>query len=115
VVVAHFKVIEPAGLAEIGQERCPLLLQRRDGGVDVFGRGIQAELRYSGGHLSALVADHDVKFIDEAHGDSALIFSNQRGKPLIKDMSNSRLAEWKACCFASDCDGSAGGDNWPTT
>jgi hypothetical protein len=67
--------------------------------VDIVGRGIQAELRYSGGHLSALVADYNVKFIDAAHGDSALIFSNRRCKPLIKDTSNSRLAEWKACCL----------------
>jgi hypothetical protein len=64
--------------------------------VEVFGRGIPTELRYSGGHLSALVADYDVKFIDAAYGDGALIFSNRRCKPLIKDTSNSRLAEWKA-------------------
>jgi hypothetical protein len=47
--VARFKVIEPAGLAEIGQERCPLLLQCCDGGVDVVGLRIQAELRYRAG------------------------------------------------------------------
>src|SRR5262249_38257004 len=77
----------------------PLLLQRRDGGVDVVGRGIQAELRYSGGHLSALVADYDVQFIDAGHCDSGLIVLNQRFKTFVKNKSKSCLAEWKAYCF----------------
>jgi hypothetical protein len=85
------------------------LLQRGDGDVDVVGRRIQAELRYSGGHLSALVADHDIKFIDTVHGDSALIFSNQNCKPFIKDTSN----EMESILLVPDRDGSAAGDNWP--
>src|SRR5262249_9895269 len=68
-VVAHLEVVERAGLGEVAEKSRSLLLQRRDGGVDVVGRRVEAQLRYPGNHLSALVANDDVKLIDATHRD----------------------------------------------
>src|SRR5262249_56491390 len=68
-IVVHFEIIERSAFGEVAKKSSPLLLQGRDGTVDVVGLHVQTELRYPGDHLSTLVANDDVKFIDTAHRD----------------------------------------------